>query len=277
MHACSKSILTWCIHLCCSVSCVWGVFSVSMCVYLCVCMCVHCISVCVRACVYICVRACVYICVCACVYICVCACVYICVCACVYTVYLCVCMCVYLCVSVSFFILYALRCVCVCVYIHVLFMFVYECGCVQYIDLLLFPAYLQCSLEELKLDAEHVSNLVYSDPEFHGLLQNITPQGVVQGVAEAMEKLHEAPSPQGGNVPNVGLSPEGCMMVALGVQWLVRHLCKRLMQLMTPEALIVHRKKMDPSYLVNYLKHHSHFSLKVLIRDRLATLKHTTM
>eukprot|EP00731_Ephydatia_muelleri_P021734 Em0014g325a len=136
---------------------------------------------------------------------------------------------------------------------------------------------LDCSLEELKLDAEHVSNLVYSDPEFHGLLQNITPQGVVQGVAEAMEKLHEAPSPQGGNVPNVGLSPEGCMMVALGVQWLVRHLCKHLMQLMTPEALIVHRKKMDLSYLVNYLKHHSHFSLKVLIRDRLATLKHTTM
>ena len=136
---------------------------------------------------------------------------------------------------------------------------------------------LQCSLEELTLDAQHVSYLVCSDPEFQGLLTNITPQGVVRGVADAMQKLHKAPSPQGGNVPNVGLSPEGCMMVALGVQWLVRHLCKRLMQLMTPEALTVHRMKMDSSYLVNYLRHHSHFSLKVLIKDRLATLKHTTV
>ena len=147
-----------------------------------------------------------------------------------------------------------------------------ECG-------LIFSTFclLQCSLEELTLDAQHVSYLVCSDPEFQGLLQNITPQGVVWGVADAMQKLHEAPSPQGGNVPNVGLSSEGCMMVALGVQWLVRHLCKRLMQLMTPEALTVHRMKMDSSYLVNYLKHHSHFSLKVLIRDRLAALNHTTV
>ena len=204
--------------------------------------------------------------VCLCVYICVCVC--ICVCACVCALYVSVGVCLY-------HFVYFMLCV---AYVFVsLFMFVHECGCVQYINLLLFPAYLQCSLEELKLDAEHVSNLVCSGPEFHGLLQNITPQGVVQGVAEAMEKLHEAPSPQGGNVPNVGLSPEGCMMVALGVQWLVRHLCKRLMQLMTPEALTVHRKKMDSSYLVNYLEHHSHFSLKELIRNRLATLKHTTM
>ena len=222
-------------------------------------------------CVYVCISVCVHLCVCMCVYLCVCMCVYLCVCMCVY-----LCVCMYVSVGVCLYhFVYFMLCV---AYVFVsLFMSVYGCGCVQYINLLLFPAYLQCSLEELKLDAEHVSNLVCSDPEFHGLLQNITPQGVLQGVAEAMEKLHEAPSPQGGNVPNVGLSPEGCMMVALGVQWLVRHLCKRLMQLMTPEALIVHRKKMDSSYLVNYLKHHSHFSLKELIRDRLATLKHTTV
>ena len=135
----------------------------------------------------------------------------------------------------------------------------------------------QCSLEELTLDAQQVSYLVCSDPEFQGLLQNITPQGVVQGVADAMQKLHEAPSPQGGNVPSVGLSPEGCMMVAMAVQWLVRHLCKRLMQLMTPEALTVHRMNIASSYLVNYLKHHSHFSLKVLIQDRRGALNHTTV
>ena len=160
---------------------------------------------------------------------------------------------------------------------------VYVCTCRVHLSAACLHHYfivscmLQCSLEELTLDAQHVSYLVCSDPEFQGLLPTITPQGVVRGVADAMQKLHEAPSPQGGNVPNVGLSLEGCMMVALGVQWLVRHLCKRLMQLMTPEALTVHRMKMNSSYLVNYLRHHSHFSLKVLISDRLAALNHTTV
>ena len=173
-------------------------------------------------------------------------------------------------------------CVCALRVMHVTAC-VYVCTCTVHMSAACVHQYfivfcmLQCSLEELTLDAQHVSYLVCSDPEFQGLLPNITPQGVVRGVADAMQKLHEAPSPQGGNVPNVGLSSEGCMMVALGVQWLVRHLCKRLMQLMTPEALTVHRMKMDSSYLVNYLKHHSHFSLKVLIRDRLAALNHTTV
>ena len=134
---------------------------------------------------------------------------------------------------------------------------------------------LQCSLEELTLDAQHVSYFVCADPEFQGLLQTITPRGVAHAVAEAMQKLNQAPAPQG-NDPSVGLSPEGCMMVAMAVQWLVRHLCKRLMQLMTPEALTIHRKNISSSYLVNYLRHHSHFSLKVLIKDRLNAMHHAT-
>ena len=130
----------------------------------------------------------------------------------------------------------------------------------------------QCSLVELTLDAQHVSSYVCADPEFKGLLQTLTPQGVGLAVAEAMQKLHDAPPPQGNN-PNVGLSPEGCAMVAMAVQWLVRHLCKRLMQLMTPEALTIHRMGISSSYLVNYLRHQSHFSLKTLVSDRLNALK----
>ena len=134
----------------------------------------------------------------------------------------------------------------------------------------------QCSLEELKLDAQHVSSYVCADPEFKGLLQTLTPQRARLAVAEAMQKLHNAPPPQGNN-PNVGLSPEGCAMVAMAVQWLVRHLCKRLMQLMTPEALIIHRMGISSSYLVNYLRYQSHFSLKTLISYRLNALKHVKM
>ena len=130
----------------------------------------------------------------------------------------------------------------------------------------------QCSSEELKLDAQHVSSYVCADPEFKGLLQTLTPQRAGLAVAEAMQKLHDAPPPQGNN-PNVGLSPEGCAMVAMAVQWLVRYLCKRLMQLMTPEALTIHRMGISSSYLVNYLRHQSHFSLKKLVSDRLKFVK----
>ena len=48
-------------------------------------------------------------------------------------------------------------------------------------------------------------------------------------------------------------------------QWLVRHLTKRTMQLMTPEALTKYRKKIPTSYLENYLTHQAHFSLNRLI------------
>ena len=130
----------------------------------------------------------------------------------------------------------------------------------------------QCSLEELKLDAEHISSYVCVDPEFKGLLQTLTPQRAGLAVAEAMQKLHDAPPPQGKN-RNMGLSPGGCAMVAMAVQWLVRHLCKRLMQLMTPEALTIHWMGISSSYLVNYLRHQSHFSLKALVSDHLNALK----
>jgi len=33
-----------------------------------------------------------------------------------------------------------------------------------------------------------------------------------------------------------------CMVIALMAQWLVRFMCKKLIQLMTPEALILKRK-----------------------------------
>ena len=63
----------------------------------------------------------------------------------------------------------------------------------------------------------------------------------------------------------LNLSPEGCLVVALLQQWLVRHLCKRLMQLMTSEAFTLYRNVLPSSYLKNYLSFHSHFNLQKLI------------
>ena len=51
------------------------------------------------------------------------------------------------------------------------------------------------------------------------------------------------------------------------------YLTKRIMQLMTPEALIEHRKKIPSSYLENYLTHQAHFSLNRLINKYHGGLK----
>ena len=54
----------------------------------------------------------------------------------------------------------------------------------------------QYSLDELRLDTDQLFFLVLSDPEFEGLLPNISRTNAVQAVKEAMRVLHSAPSPE---------------------------------------------------------------------------------
>ena len=152
------------------------------------------------------------------------------------------------------------------------------------------------------MDTDCLFGLVLSDPEFEGLLPGLTHYGAQQAVAEAMKVLYTAlaPNPQvqctgkmsvhasstilystilyhtlpyftilnhtlQEGVARLDLSPEGCLVVALLQQWLVRHLCKRLMQLMTSEAFTLHRNTLPSSYLENYISFHTHFSLQELI------------
>ena len=65
------------------------------------------------------------------------------------------------------------------------------------------------------------------------------------------------------------LAPVTQLVQSLLVQWLVRHFCKRLMQLMTPEALVLHEHQIPASYIHNYLTYQKHFSLKDLIQQQL--------
>ena len=68
------------------------------------------------------------------------------------------------------------------------------------------------------------------------------------------------------------LAPVTQLMQSLLVQWLVRYFCKALMQLMTPEALILHERQIPASYIHNYLTFQKHFSLKDLIQQQLDRL-----
>ena len=83
---------------------------------------------------------------------------------------------------------------------------------------------------------------------------------------EAFTMLHDAPAPNTEyRNHKLGLSPQACMVLATLIQWLIRYLCKKLMQIMTPEALTIHRMKIASTYIENYLQHQCHFSLKKLI------------
>ena len=55
------------------------------------------------------------------------------------------------------------------------------------------------------------------------------------------------------------------LVLAVFQQWLMSHLCKRLMQLMTPEALVTYHEKIPNHYISHYLNCQSHFNLKDLL------------
>ena len=65
------------------------------------------------------------------------------------------------------------------------------------------------------------------------------------------------------------LAPITQLIRSLLVQWLVRYLCKEVMQVMTPEALVLHERQIPASYIHNYLTYQKHFSLKDLIQQQL--------
>ena len=115
--------------------------------------------------------------------------------------------------------------------------------------------FMQFSRDEFCLDVESVFEVVLQQPTFLGLIHYLDYNAADQAIQEATIVLHS-------RVKKENVSPEGCLIIALLQQWLVRHLCKRLMQLMTSEALILHRNKIPFSYIKNYINFHTHFSLQ---------------
>ncbi len=124
---------------------------------------------------------------------------------------------------------------------------------------------IQYTEDDFKLDVDAVFELVLQDPKFKGLMQDMTHNAASLAIPEAMNVLHKAVTPDRGE--HLDVAPEGCLVIALLQQWLIRFLTKRLMQMMTSEALILHRNKIPFSYLKNYLNFHTHFSLLNLVES----------
>ena len=112
-------------------------------------------------------------------------------------------------------------------------------------------------------DVESLFNVVETNGKFRGYLLAISQQTLLDGISEAFTALRDVD--KGTSIHR--LSTSACLVVSFLHQYIVRYLCKRLMQLMTPEALISNRKKIPSSYIENYLVHQNHFGLKELLDD----------
>ena len=129
----------------------------------------------------------------------------------------------------------------------------------------------QCQLDELEQDAEQLFPLIEIDATFDGILQSLTVDSAHQAVVEAIHVLHTAPGPSEGVFSSM-MSQEACLVISILQHWLICHLCKRLMQLMTPEAVILHRKQLPRLLIDDYLTYQQHFSLEKLMNDHYAAL-----
>ena len=111
-------------------------------------------------------------------------------------------------------------------------------------------------MEELEHDANCiVSMLANTGSEFAGVaeeLESCDVNTISEWIADAMDLLYTEDGPPDADydtcddhdsfVKTLGASNGACMVTAVIAQWLVRYTCKKLMQLMTPEATILNRK-----------------------------------
>jgi len=106
-------------------------------------------------------------------------------------------------------------------------------------------------MEELEHDADNIIKLIATAGSGFGelveSLKNNEPSDILKWVKEGMDVVHARPNGNDSSEESIETSlleanDKVCMIIALAVQWLVRFICKKLMQLMTPEALILKRK-----------------------------------
>ena len=94
--------------------------------------------------------------------------------------------------------------------------------------------------------------LAKSGSEFAVLAEELESFGIntiSEWIADAMDIIYTEDGPpdytcddHDGFVKTLGASNGACMATTVIAQWLVRYTCKKLMQLLTPEAIILNRK-----------------------------------
>ena len=128
----------------------------------------------------------------------------------------------------------------------------------------LFPQLLAAEVEE---DAVHIFEMVMQNSEFKRSFEGITHENIAAVIDEALDILHQPTH------TTFQVHTDTLMVIAVLMQWFVTYLCKKLMQLVPPEAIPVHCGGIPTMYIRNYLKFQVHFSLKELIDRQLEQLQ----
>ena len=140
-------------------------------------------------------------------------------------------------------------------------------------NIIYFCSKLQYSVAELQSDADQLFDAILTEHhEFSQVLAHIQQGNALAVVDEALHVLFHGPHPKEKDAA-IEISVDACLVISLLLQWLVRYLCRRLIQLLTPEALTVHLHKIPMVYVQSYLKLQDHFSLKNLLANQLKKLQ----
>ena len=105
----------------------------------------------------------------------------------------------------------------------------------------------------MKSDADYILGQFASlQGEFQGIAEAVVNKrysfNEVEGIVkEVINHLHLSPHPdeaktEYGYMHVEGVTKEACLVVMVTVQWLAVYMCKRLLQLMTAEALTLARR-----------------------------------
>ena len=115
--------------------------------------------------------------------------------------------------------------------------------------------------------------MVLSDDIFRDELKKIE-HGDDLAVRNAVDGgLHVLFNTSGSDVHQADVFLDYCLVIAILAQWLVSYICKRLMQLITPEALVKYNQQIPHHYLTHYLKFQQHFSIGELVECQLSKLR----
>lgn len=131
-----------------------------------------------------------------------------------------------------------------------------------------------CSESEVTNAAEHIFEMIThsKDSEFQRILDDLQRGNIVSIVDEAFNCLYNGPHPNSTEMP-FGMYTDACVVISIILQWLVMYLCKRLMQLVTPEALVIHNQEIPRHYSQFYMKYQEHFDFKEMLLLQLKKMK----
>jgi len=136
---------------------------------------------------------------------------------------------------------------------------------------------LQTDEKELNLDATSIIRLLQKhDENFANCYHEINESNLEVLITEAVKTLVTAPAFSPESTQNYHISKGAHAVISIFFQWLTRHLCKCLMQLMTSEALTVYHSNIPLPYILSYLHQQHHFSLRDLIKKHFRMLKHSS-